>query len=68
MQNTFIPAIDAHNYPSSGAICYKMTLPKIKEVTYGEYSISYQSANSMVTKYPKEKLHLNYLLNKMNVK
>ena len=61
LQNSFTPAINTHKYPTRGATNFKMILPKIKKVTYGEYSISYQAAkfwNSIVSKYPDEKLHL----------
>ena len=61
LQNSFTPAKDIHNYRTRATTFYKMSLPKINKVTYGEYSISYQATkfwNSMVTKFPEEKLHL----------
>ena len=61
LQNSFILASDTHSYRTRGATHQKVSLPKIKKVTYGENSISYQAAefwNSTVTKYSNEKLYL----------
>ena len=40
LQNIFIPAKETHNYQTRGSTLYKMSLPKIKKVTYGGYSIN----------------------------
>ena len=56
----FNPAVSQHDYPSSGARYFKMEVPRINNVTYGEYSISFQAIkhwNHLVTRYPQEKLH-----------
>ena len=61
LQNSFIPASQTHSYHTRGATYQKVSLPKIKKVTYGENSISYQAAkfwNTTVTKYSHEKLFL----------
>ena len=61
LQNSFTPASETHSYLTRGATYCKVSLPKIKKVTYGEKSISYQAAqfwNNTVTKYPNEKLHM----------
>ena len=60
LQNTFNPLSNKQNYQTRGVTNFKMCLPKIKKVTYGEFSISYQAAkmwNDMVSKYPYEKLN-----------
>ena len=60
LQNTFKPSADRQNHQTRGVTNFKMSLPKIKKVTYGEYSISYQAAklwNDIVSKYPNEKLN-----------
>ena len=57
LQNSFTLASDTHSYRSRGATHQKVSLPKIKKVTYGENSISYQPAkfsNNTVTKYSNE--------------
>ncbi len=67
----FIPSEDLHHYPSSGANLFKLKVPIIKGVTYGEYSIAFQSTkfwNNLVTNHPKidfkniDKLKLKELL------
>ena len=62
LQNSFIPAKNAHSYLTRGAMNHKVVVPKIKKVSYGEFSISYQAAtfwNNMVTNHAKKELHLN---------
>ena len=61
LQNSFSPAKNTHSYATRGAKNHKVVVPKIKKVTYGEYSISYQAAtfwNRMVTKHSDKELHL----------
>ena len=39
----FVPSAELHQYPSSGAKLFKLKVPKVRGVTYGEYSIAFQS-------------------------
>ena len=59
--NSFTPVGNTHHHQTRGVTNQKVILPRIKKVTYGENSISYQAAkfwNNMVTKYPNKELHL----------
>ena len=59
LQNSFTLAKDLHSYATRGALNNKVILPKIKKVTYGEYSINYQAAkvwNELVSKFANERL------------
>ena len=52
----FTPSEDLHQYPSTGANLFKLKVPKIKSVTYGEYSIAFQSIknwNNFVINFPE---------------
>ena len=56
----FKPAASIHHYPSSVARHFQMEIPKIKNQTYGEFSIGFQSVkhwNNIVSRFSQNELH-----------